>query len=498
MNITKKLFTGSALQTINLLIDIGIGFLMMPFLISSLNETWYGLWLTVGSIIGFFSLLTVGLGSAVQRYLSIEISEKKATEYNKTLNSALFVFFIAAVLAILVSFVLSSIPSFLNADIEQELKESFRYLIVIMGFNIAISFASSPFRGVLNSNYSFTAVSLAELLTILSKTILTISFIWLDYGVIGLALATIIGNFLGKTALILSAIYIVKRLDFGLNYVKKDKLRILFKYSGKTFLVWLGDILRFSIDNLVITTFVGLTSVTIYNLPVRLYHYASQFIITSLAVLQPLFSQLAGTNDFNETRRKFEIAYGISFALSALLASGLLVFGYEFISLWVSPYPKVEVLIYFFAIMIAFETSQNPCLLILYSHNKHQYYAYQNIGEGVFNAVISIIAVQYWGIIGVAVGSLAPQIITKLYLQPKITCNLIKYSLGKYYLQMAKSYSFIILASALGHLFKTNIDSWFLLVVNVAIFSAIFIPCYWFIALNNNTKTFFYTKLKRK
>lgn len=496
MNITKKLFTGSALQTLNLIFDIGIGFLMMPFLIHELSEKWYGLWLTVGSIIGFFGLLTLGLASAVQRYLSTENSDDKITDYNETLNSSLAVFFIAALLAMLLATTFAFLPSLLNID--AELSENFKYLMLLMGLNVALSFIVSPFRGVLNADYQFTSISSAELITLLSKAGLTVYFVLQGYGVIGVGISALLGNLLGKSILFFMALRLVKKIRFSRAYIKKHKLITLFKYSSKTFLAWLGDILRFSIDNLVVTAFVGLSAVTIYNLPLRLYNYASQFIITSLGVLQPYFSQKVGEKNNADIQRKFELAYGASFAFGAILAAGLFVFGYDFVNLWVGNYPEVEKLMYIFPVMLLLATSQNPCLLILYSHNKHQYYAYQNIGEGVFNAAISIIAVQYWGIVGVAIGSLLPMLVTKVFLQPRSTCNLIEFPLSKYYTQMLKCFIFVIVAGVLGKLFKTNIDSWFLLVVNVAIFSAIFIPCYWFIALNNNTKTFFITKLKRK
>jgi O-antigen/teichoic acid export membrane protein len=494
VSLTKKLFTGSALQTLNLLFDIAIGFVMMPFLITNLGESWYGLWLLVGSIIGFLAILTLGLSSAVQRYLSIENTLDKQTEYNQTLNSSLAVFIIASLLAIVIASVIALLPSLFISDVE--LIESFKYLVLLMGLNIAISFISSPFRAILATDYKFSLISAVELITILSKAGLSFLFITMDYNVVALGVATLIGNSLGKSILIIYAIKLTKKIRFSLTLITKHKLIILFKYSSKTMLAWLGDVLRFSVDNIVITAFVGLTAVTIYNLPLRLYNYASQFIITSLGVLQPFFSQKAGEKDGEAIRHKFELACGVAFALGAILAAGLFVFGYEFISLWIGEYEEVKTLIYIFPAMILLATSQNPCILILYSHNKHEYYAYQNIAEGVLNAIISIIAVHYIGIIGVALGSLIPMLITKIYYQPRLTCQLIGFSLKAYYKQMFVCYTFVLMATLIGISLKTEIQTWFELVLNIAIFCFFFVPLYWFMALNTTTKVFLISKLK--
>lgn len=495
MSIAKKIFSGSALQSINILFDIGIGFFMMPFLINGLGEKWYGLWLLIGSIMAFFGLLTIGLSGAVQRYLSIENTPEKIDDYNATLNSSVAVFSFTAVIAIVLSFVISLLPTLFITD--TALSEAFSTLIILMGFNIAIAFVASPFRAVLLTNYNFSLVSFSELVAIVSKASLTFGLIMSGYGVVAVAVSTLISTVLCSFIFFVFALKEQKKIKFSRSYIQKHKLVLLFRYGAKTFIGWIGDILRFSIDNMVITAFVGLSAVTVYNIPVRLLGYASQFIVTALGVLQPLFSQLAGEKNNEDLKRKFEFAYGISFAMAALLSSGLFVFGYDFISLWVGEYKEVEQLMYIIPLIILFATSQNPCLLILYSHNKHQYYAYQNIGEGVLNVIVSLIAVQYWGILGVAVGTLIPSLVTKLFLQPRLTCGVLSYSLTKYYKQMFSCFTFVALVSFVGMNVKGDINGWGDLVINVLLFSAAFIPSYWVICLNKNTKHFFVSKLKR-
>ena len=495
MNLTKKIFTGSALQTINILFDIGIGFFMMPFLINGLGDKWYGLWLLIGSIMGFFGLLTIGLSGAVQRYLSIENTPDKVDEYNKTLNSSIAVFIIAGLVAIALSFIFSLLPSLFISD--ATLSEVFSTLMLLMGFNIAISFVTSSFRAVLLTNYQFTIVSFGELATILTKATLTFGLVSLGYNVTAVAFSTLMSTCLCSLIFFIATIKYVKKIKFGRSYIEKAKLVKLFKYGAKTFIAWIGDILRFSVDNIVITTFIGLSAVTVYNIPIRLLNYASQFVITALGVLQPLFSQLAGENNNEDIKNKFELAYGVSFAMSGLLSSGLFVFGYDFISLWVGEYTEIKQLMYIIPLMLLLTISQNPCLLILFSHNKHQYYAYQNIGEGVLNVIISLIAVQYWGILGVAVGTLIPTLITKLFLQPKITCQVIDFSLQKYYKQMLTCFTFVIAISLLALNLKGDINNWGTLIVNTLIFTSLFIPSYWVLCLNKKTKVFFTSKLKR-
>lgn len=493
MTITKKLFSGSALQTLNLLIDIIIGFMMMPFLINSLGDKWYGLWLLIGSILTFFTVLTLGLSSAAQRFLSLENEPDLTQKYNETFNSSLVVFTVSAFAAIIISILLAFIPSLFVTD--EELVKNFSYLIVIMGLNIAITFFSSPFRAALTADYRFTITSIAELVSIVLKAILTVSFIKLDYGVVAVGVATLLSNILGKSILLIATFKCIKKISLAFSFVNKDKLRELFSYSGKTLLAWFGDVLRFSVDNIVISSVIGLASVTLFNIPLRLFNYASQFIVTAMGVLNPYFAQQFGKQDLSETRRKFELASNVSFGMAAVLASGLIVFGYDFIQLWIGNFEGDRILTYILPIMLLLATSQNPCILILYAHNKHEHYAYQNILEGIINLGISLVAIHYLGLLGVALGTIIPMLLTKLYMQPKLVCKLIEYPISGYYRLMISCFAFVAVFSYIGLQVKTPIDSWTSLVTQSIVFVIIFALGYWFTVLSGSTKKFFLSKI---
>lgn len=466
---------------------------MMPFLISGLGEKWYGLWLLVGTVMGFFGLLTVGLMSAVQRYLATEKSEETTYQFNQTVNTALLIFTAAGIASIILSIIVGFMSSYFVTD--QELSSTFEVIVFILGINFALSFISAPFKALLNTDYHFNITSLADFLSLSIKAALTVIFVYQGFGVISLAVGTIISSIISKLIIIINALIKIKKLRFGFQYLNKTKAVQLFKFSLNTFIAWVGDILRFSIDNLVISAFLGLSAVAIYNIPIRLFKYSSQFITTSLSVLQPYFSQRVGENNDNDIREKFELASGVSFAIAALFTSGLFVFGYDFINLWVDNYPELQQMMYVLPWLLLLASSQSPSIMVLYAHNKHKHYAHQNIAEGVANAIISVIAVQYWGMMGVLLGSLLPTLVTKLVLQPKLTCHLIQFPRKKYYKIMLSSYLYALTISLIAINIKPEITSWLVLVCSILVFLIIFIIGFYFTALNSNAKAFLTNKL---
>jgi len=108
--------------------------------------------------------------------------------------------------------------------------------------------------------------------------------------------------------------------------------------------------------------------------------------------------------------------------------------------------------------------------------NKHRYYAYQTIAEGVVNLMLSILLVGPFGIYGVAMGTTIPIIITKIIVQPIYCCKIIGVKWSKYMLEILLKpilliAGLVILFNKTGMLFAAN--SYLRLVVNaVTILSA--------------------------
>ena len=50
--------------------DLLIALLLIPFMVANLGDTDYGLWILVGSVVAYGSLLDFGVGSAVTKYIS--------------------------------------------------------------------------------------------------------------------------------------------------------------------------------------------------------------------------------------------------------------------------------------------------------------------------------------------------------------------------------------------------------------------------------------------
>lgn len=430
--IIKRLSLGSALRILLLISNIAVSFFMMPFLIHSLGDRLYGFWTLVGAFMGYYGFLDLGLSSAVTRYVSRAYGQKNYNEMNTVINTSLFLFGIIGLITIIISFIAAfACPLFINDHTEITL---FKLIVIILGFDVAISFPMRAFAGVLSSKLRYDLRVYIQLGKLILRTSLIVYFIYNGYGLLSLAIITFSVNIVSYVF----NFYFVKKefrqLNLKPQFYKHERMKSLFNYSKYTFISQLADQLRFKIDSFVIAGFLNLGLVTHYFIALRLVEYFGQFIISALGMFSPLFSQFEGQGDFDSIRKWFLGATKVSVMLSFFLGLSIIFYGNAFIQRWMGPeYKSTYYVLIILCVPSIFGLMQNPGIGLLYGISKHKFYAISNICEGCLNLILSIILVQYYGIYGVAMGTMIEMIIFKLFVQPIYTCHVINLSIYEYY-----------------------------------------------------------------
>jgi O-antigen/teichoic acid export membrane protein len=438
----KILATGSILRMVEFFAVALVTLAMTPFIIHSLGDKMYGLWIFVGSFLGYYGLMDFGFNSAVQRFLSRAIGLKDDLEANKVINTAIYVFAALGTLVFILSFILAYIMPVLIKNITEIF--TFRVVVIILGVNFALGFPMRIFYGILTSHLRYEISTMVEIIKLIIRTILIIFFLKKGYGLITLAFITFVMDIGGY----LVRYFIVKKLYpyivFSSKYFERSKIRSLFGYSVYTFISQIADQLRFNIDNLVITAFMGLSAVTLYSIAARLIKYFMDFVGSAIGMLTPVFSQYEACGDYNSIREKFMLTTKVSCYLSIMIGGLIIMFGHAFIQRWVgeryiNAYPILVIL----TLPMILALMQTPSIQLLYGISKHKFFTVSNSCEGIANIILSIVLVKKFGLLGVALGTAVPMVIVKLFIQPIFTCKAIGLSVRTYYLG-------IIIPAALG------------------------------------------------
>jgi len=431
----KALVRGSFFKGIEFFVRSAVSLMLTPFIIHSLGDKTYGLWVAVGSFIGYYGLMDFGLDLAINRFISRTVGLESSEETNKVINTALVIFTIIGFIALVVSFAAAYIIPQIIKNITDV--ETFIKVILILGVNIAIGFPLRVFSGVLTSNIRYDLNIIIEFIKLIVRTTLIILFLRHGYGIVALAVITSILDIGGYIARYLIVRHIYKYIVLSKRYVSRAIIKSLFSYSIYVFITKIANQLRYNVDNLVIITFIGVSQVTMYSIGSRLIIFFIDFIISTIGIILPVFSQYEAVNRNDLLIEKFLLMTKISGYLSILVGGLLIIFGKTFIEIWVGKEYlfSYNILIVLLASVIL-NLMQTPSVQLLYGTSKHKFLTILNIGEGIANLILSVVLVKYFGIMGVALGTAVPMIIMSLFILPVYTCRVIKYDIRKYYFEV--------------------------------------------------------------
>lgn len=478
------------MRSAGLIMQILVALIMTPLIMHSLGDRLYGFWILIGTFVGYFGLLDFGLSLSVQRFVSRALGRSDLGEVNAIVNTSLFMFLAAGILVLIVSGTTAVFAD--QFIINSDDASLFRKVILVLGLAMAFGFPARVFSGILSSHLRYDLIMYASTARMVIANASLYYFLKQGAGIWALTIISFLASLLEYGFITLFAFRVFRELDIGVHFFAKDKVKILFEYSSKTFVTQLADIIRFRVDVLVIAAFTGVSLVTYYSIGARLIELFTGFITSSMGVMTPVFSNYEGRGDYAAIRAKFVDVTKISTIASVYIGVSILYYGKPFIRRWMGP--GFESSYYVAAILCVpyiIALMQSPSIGLLYGISKHHFYAVSNILEGLLNLVVSIVLVKKYGIYGVALGTAIAMVIFKLFVQPVFTCRSIGLPLVDYYFKTLfmtaakSSIPLIAFCFVFRHFIKPDYGN---LAAIAAIQSALFLPLTIFFILNGRER----------
>lgn len=471
--------------------------MLLPFLLHHLGDRLYGFWALAGTFVGYYGVLDFGLTGTVSQYISSAIGRKNFQECNLVFNAALRIHLSIAGIALVITSVLAALaPLFFHTAQDAAL---FWRVILLVGTTVALGFPLNSYQGLLVAELRYDIIAWLSVLGLTLRTGLTVWVVLAGHGLIGIAWVGLLTRI--PTAFL--TVWLTRkqapwsRILIGPTEPKMR--RSLFSYSTYVFTTDIADLLRFQLDPIVITAFVGLAAVTHYRIASVLSDQYMRVVISVVGVFWPLLSRLHGAGDDVRIRKTFFFATKFSLFAANFLCFGLITWGRPTIQIWMGPaymdsYWPLVVL----TLSILFYLWQMPTVDLLYATFKHRVVAFASLAEGFLNLGVSLILVQRYGILGVAIGTLVAAVIVRVIVLPWWMCKVSKISFPVY----VRWYSGIIFRCAGIIAVSVPLVSWGLrpdyryLLVSAIWASILYVVGSWVAVFDNNEREVFLAVLK--
>lgn len=406
---------GLLLSYVILILDAVLGIVYTPLLLNGLGESEYGLYQLVGSLINYFAVMDLGLGSTITRYFLKYESEHKYIERDNFFAMALIVYSVISLIILLGC----SILALYFGDIFKSLTASEvtegRILVCFLAINLVITLFDHAFSGVLNSYEQFAFDKGLRLSRVILKAILVIVLL----NVFTSAILIVFIDFV-LTSVILFAKIVVCKKQMGISphLIKWDAplLKEVFAFTFAIFLQAIINQFNNNVDKTVLGIFSTTAVVAVYSIAMQLYSAFSGISTAIQTVYLPKISNIV----FRGASEK-EITLSLvqpsryQFVMLSNVCIAFWLFGYEFVYLWCG---KTDAWIIACMVMTAgiIELSQNTTTSVLKAKNLLRGKTLINLLTAVGNFTITILLVPRYGMIGAAIGTVFSLIIGYVFL----------------------------------------------------------------------------------
>lgn len=404
MNTSNQLKAGAILSYVNLAIGTILPFFYTPIMLRILGQAEYGLFSLSNSVISYLSLLTLGVGGAILRFLTRYRTENNKDMLERTAGLFLMLYGIIALVTCVVGYGLTFFTGTLFAKglTDWEIQRM-NVLILIMVASTAVSLLCSVYSSLLVCYERYLFQRITGILGTVLAPCLNLVVLYAGYASIGMALAGLLMQILTLAANIW---YCFKKLHIHpkLRNLPFGMLREVFGFSLFVFVSMIADLLYWACDKVLLGAMVGTAAVAVYNIGG-----------TFNSILQTMSSAISGVfaprvNQYVFSDRKIDdfsallIRVGrIQYLIVALVLSGFVTFGRSFILLWAGPgYEDAYAVALLTMIPLAIPLIQNIAFTTITAQNRHQFRAVLYVFLAVANAVGTYLLIPSMGVIGAA------------------------------------------------------------------------------------------------
>ncbi|WP_049690260.1 polysaccharide biosynthesis C-terminal domain-containing protein [Anaerococcus jeddahensis] len=472
----KKLLALNTISSLALqLVSIISGFIVPRLILQSYGSEVNGLINSVTQFLAIIAFLELGVGAVIQSSLYKPLSEKDDEEISKIVVSGQKFFSrLATILLVYVIILIVIYPLVAKSDF------GFLYTATMI-LVISISSFAQYYFGIVNSllitanqrgYFSFNI----QTVTLILNTIACLILIKLGASIHIVKLTT-------------SLIYLLRPILLSL-YVKKNyNIDWNVKYSGEPIKQkWNGiaqhvaSVILDGTDNIVLTIFMGLEAVSIYSVYNLVVSGVKKLLLSMTNGIQSLMGEMLAKEEFDKLRKFFgwvewSIHTGTIFIFA--VTSVLIV---PFVEVYTSGINDANYTQPMFALLIV-AANAGHCLRLPYNlmilaggHYKQTQSNY--VVASILNIVFSILLVKFWGLVGIAIGTLIAMLYQTIWMAIYDSKNFIKWPIRNFVKQFLIDFITAIMIILIGKIISINDITWagwILYAIKVSLIAVVFI-----------------------
>lgn len=427
MNQSKTLSKHVFFNTLSNYWSLGANMVMMALLMriqyTNIPYQDYGFWSLIWSIFGYSLLLDFGFGVSVQKYTSQVSVTGDWKKYNSLVSTIFFTYCLLGLVLIAIVVALSgSLDTLFRFQAGSDI-EYYRSVFLVFGIGTAILFPFGFFSEMLTGMQLIRIRNRIQLLFVFLNFLAMAFVILSGYGLIAMVYVSI-GTHIGKNGILaLVASKKIPKLSIRISHAKVSLLKEVASFSMFAYLITFSNLIVFNTDQIVISAFASVELVALYQAAAKIAQIFKDFSTQFNENLGPLATIFHTSEQHDELAKMQLLSTRIIGFIATLMVVPLFAYIKPLLVLWLelTAFDTWVCAVILLCSMYFYVLFRSGSIKILLMTGKERSLAVAALAECIGNLVISIILVRRIGIIGVAIGTLVPNILIGLIYNLPVT-----------------------------------------------------------------------------
>jgi len=416
-----------------LILKILFSLALVRIMFLGISNEEYGFWALLWTIFGYSLLLDFGFGTAIQKATSQSQATKNWDDYNHIVSTIFFSYALLSIIILISTVViaqnLEEIFVFKNYDIDY-----YKTVFYIFGIGTSLVFPFGFFREVLRGLQKISIRNNIDIVFLVLNFVLLSGSVYFNLSLIYMASFAIIIQFFTNVVMGYYVYKNVPGLKISLSLFNKQKVKELIGFSFFAYIVMFSNVIIFRTDQLIISIFSTVALVGFYQVVSRISEIFRQLSTQIHDILGPISASLFITNNHDELGNILFTTNRVVGFISTMILIPSILFIDELLFFWLKIDNEMVintamVLLLSMYILVFLRSSSVQVLLMC---NKHKQLTYVAIIESILNLALSIYLVKNYSILGVAIGTLIPNLFLAIVYNIPVACKFSNVSIFNY------------------------------------------------------------------
>ncbi len=441
----NRLFSNTCVNVVLQLSVVISGLIIPNLIIHHYGSEINGMISSINQLLSYITLLEAGIGAVVKAELYKPLVEQNYQRLNEVYSATQnFYSKIGYVFLGYLAIIALLFKKISNSSFDWNFSAS---LVIILGISILVQyFIGLTNQTLLQADQQYWFTSSVQIITLWMTVFITVILIKNDASI---QIVKLLSGLLFALRPICYLIYAQKK--YKIKPVKNVPKNIISqKWDG--FGHHIAYFIHTNTDVVIITFFLNLKEVSVYSIYLMIVTGVRSFLAAIASAMEPYFGKLLAIGNMENVKKKFAVYELFYYVLSTILFSATLNLALPFVCIYTKGVTDVNYHRPYFAFLIIlaewFYCIRSPYSMIVFASGHFKQTRNGAFTEAIFNILISLFLVHFYGIVGVVIGTVVAMLFRTTQYVVYLKKHILMYDTKIYFVRL-----FVVALSALSLFF---------------------------------------------